>query len=192
GDLLRIRGISTGLLFMTLVSSTALVVTVPMSEPVLAAPEVSRTAVSAADAAFKGNYADAGALAQRSGDQAAAKLVELIYLRNNWKEAGYKRIMAFLDSAPQWPLSETLLKRAEQALYVGRAPTATVLAHFAERTPLTVEGTLALARAQLETGNTEAARRSVKRVWLTESLDPASERQIENEFGSLITSDDRK
>jgi soluble lytic murein transglycosylase len=187
-----IRGISAGLLFMALVSSTALVATVPMSEPVFAAPEVSKTAVSAADAAFKGNYADAGALAQRSGDQAAAKLVELIYLYNNWKEAGYKRIMAFLDAAPQWPMSETLLKRAEQALYVGRAPTATVLAHFADHTPLTVEGTLALARAELESGNQDAARRSVERVWLNETLDPASERQIENEFGSLITSDDRK
>ncbi|WP_119274314.1 transglycosylase SLT domain-containing protein [Taklimakanibacter deserti] len=186
------RGFSAGLLFFALVGSTALTVTVPLSQPVLAAPQVSRSAVSAADAAFKGNYSDAGALAQRSGDPAAAKLVELIYLRNNWKEAGYRRIMAFLDAAPQWPSSETLLKRAEQSLYVSRAPAQTVLAHFEKRKPLTAEGTLALARAQLETGNTDAARRSVRRVWLNETLDAATERQIGNEFGSLITSDDRR
>jgi peptidoglycan lytic transglycosylase len=187
-----IRGISAGLLFSALVSSTALIVIPPMSAPVFAEPQVSQTAVLAADAAFKGNYADAGALAKRSDDPAAAKLVELIYLRNNWKEAGYQRILAFLDAAPQWPLSETLLKRAEQSLYVGRASTETVLAYFAERKPLTAQGTLALARAQLESGNTDAASRSVKRVWLGETLDPAMERQIDNEFGSLITSDDRK
>ncbi|MGE3873309.1 MAG: transglycosylase SLT domain-containing protein [Parvibaculaceae bacterium] len=163
-----------------------------MSQAVLAAPQVSQAAVSAVDAAFKGNYADAGAFAERSRDPAAAKLIELIYLRNNWKEAGYRRIMAFLDAAPQWPLSETLLKRAELSLYVSRAPTETILAHFSKRKPLTAAGTLALARAQLESGNTDAARRSVRRVWLNETLDPAMERQIENEFGSLITSDDRK
>jgi soluble lytic murein transglycosylase len=187
-----IRGISAGLFLLSLVGSTALIVTLPLSGPVLAAPEVSRSAVSAADAAFKGNYADAGTLAERSGDPAAAKLVELIYLINNWREAGYRRIMTFLDAAPQWPMSETLLKRAEQSLYAGRASTEIVLAHFAERKPLTAEGSLALARAQLESGNTDAARRSVQRVWLGETLDPAMERQVENEFGSLITSDDRK
>jgi soluble lytic murein transglycosylase len=186
-----IRGISAGLFFSALVRSTVLIVSLPVSEAVLAAPQVSQTSVMAADAAFKGNYSDAGALAERSGDPATAKLVEFIYLRNNWKEAGYRRIMAFLDAAPQWPLTETLLKRAEQSLYVGRASTETVLAHFAERKPLTVEGTLALARAQLGSGNTDAAHRSVNRVWLTETLDPAMERQISNEFGSLITSDDR-
>jgi soluble lytic murein transglycosylase len=187
-----IRGFSAGFVFFALVGSTALTVTIPMSEPVLAAPQVSRTAVLAADAAFNGKYGDAGALAQRSGDPAAAKLVELIYLRSNWKEAGHRRIMAFLDAAPQWPLSETLLKHAEKSLYANRASAETVLAHFEKRRPLTAEGTLALARAQLASGNTDAARRSVRRVWLTETLDPAAERQITNEFGSLITSDDRK
>ncbi|MGE0147830.1 MAG: transglycosylase SLT domain-containing protein [Parvibaculaceae bacterium] len=166
--------------------------TLPLSQPVLAAPKVSRSAVAAADAAFKGNYADAGALAERSGDPAAMKLVELIYLRHHWKDAGYRRIMAFLDAAPKWPLSETLLKRAEQSLYTERASPEVVLAHFDKRKPLTMEGTLALARAQLAGGNADAARRSVRRVWLNETLDPAMERQIDNEFGSLITSDDRK
>jgi soluble lytic murein transglycosylase len=187
-----IRGFSAGFVFFALVGLTGLTVTVSLSEPVLAAPQVSRSAISAADAAFKGKYVDAGALAERSGDPAAVKLVELIYLRNHWKEAGYRRIMAFLDAAPKWPLSETLLKRAEQSLYTGRASAETVLAHFEKRKPLSAEGTLALARAQLASGNTDAARRSVRRVWLTETLDPATERQISNEFESLITSDDRK
>jgi len=187
-----IRGFSARLFFVALIGSTALTVTVPISPPAFAAPQVSQAAVNAADAAFNGKYQDAGALAQQSGDPVAVKLVELIYLRNNWKEAGYSRIMAFLNAAPQWPLSETLLRRAEQSLYIGRASAQTVLNHFEKRTPLTPEGALALARAQLETGNTDAARRSVRRVWLNETLDPATEKQISDEFGSLISGDDRK
>jgi soluble lytic murein transglycosylase len=187
-----IRGFSAGIFLLALVGSTALTVTVPMSTPVVAAPQVSRTAVSAVDAAFNGQYSEAGSLAQQSGDPVAVKLVELIYLRHHWKDAGYDRIMAFLDAAPKWPMSETLLKRAEQSLYANHASTATVLAHFKKREPLTAEGSLALARAQLDSGNSDAAARSVRRVWLNETLDPAAERQIDNEFGSLITSDDRK
>ena len=187
-----IRGFSARLLFIALIGSTALTVAPPISAPVLAAPQVSRAAANAADAAFNGKYQDASAFAAQSGDPVAVKLVELIYLRNNWKEAGYSRIMAFLDAAPQWPLSETLLKRAEQSLYIGRTSAQTVLNHFEKRKPLTPEGTLALARAQLETGNADAARRSVRRVWLNETLDQATESRISSEFGALISSDDRK
>ena len=163
-----------------------------MSAPLHAAPQVSLAAVNAADAAFNGKYQDAGALAEQSGDPVAVKLVEFIYLRNNWKEAGYSRIMAFLNAAPQWPLSETLLRRAEQSLYFGNASAQTVLNHFENRKPLSPEGTLALARAQLATGNADAARRSVRRVWLDETLDQAMESRISSEFGSLISGDDRK
>lgn len=187
-----IRGFSAGLLLIALLGSTALTVAPPFSTPVLAAPQVSRAAVNATDAAFNGKYGDAGSYAQQSGDPVAAKLVELIYLRNNWKEAGYGRIMAFLNAAPQWPLSETLLKRAEQSLYVNNASAQTVFTHFEQRKPLTPQGSLALARAQLATGNADAARRTLRRVWLNETLDAATEKQISSEFGSLITSDDRR
>ena len=187
-----IWGFSAGLFVCALVGSAVLAAALPLSQSAFAAPQVSRTAVLAADAAFKGNYGEAGALAERSGDPAAVKLVELIYLRHHWKEAGYGRVMAFLNASPRWPLAETLLKRAEQSLYANRASTDVVIAHFEKRKPLTSEGTLALARAQLASGNTDAARRSVRRVWLNETLDPAMERQISSEFGSLITSDDRK
>ena len=187
-----IRGFSARLLFVALIGSTALAATIAMSPPVIAAPQVSGTAVSAVDAAFNGKYEDAGALAQQSGDPVAVKLVEFIYLRNNWREAGYSRIMAFLNAAPQWPLSETLLKRAEQSLYIGRASAETVLNHFEKRTPLSPEGTLALARAQMAIGNVEAARKSVRQVWLEETLDAGMEKQIASEFGVLLTADDRK
>ena len=109
----------------------------------VAAPQVSSLTVQAANLALKGQYSDAGALAERSGDLAAVKLVEFLYLRDHWKDAGYARVMAFLDAAPKWPLAETFMKRAEQALFVNREAPARVLAHFEKRKPVSPAGRLA-------------------------------------------------
>jgi soluble lytic murein transglycosylase len=158
----------------------------------IAAPQVSKLAVQAADAAFKGRFADAGDLAERSGDEAAVKLVELIYLRDHWKTAGYRRIMTFLDAAHGWPLSETFLKRAERSLYLDSASVSTIREHFTAHAPLSAEGKLALARAELASGDKQAAHRLVSQVWTGETLDPSLESRVKAEFGSLLTSDDQR
>ena len=103
--------------------------------------------MEAARLAIKGDFVAAGEAAQRSGDAAAIKLVELIYLRDHPNDAGYQRILAFLDMAPNWPLSEALIKRAERSLYVNNESPELILQHFAKRKPVTDEGSLALARA---------------------------------------------
>jgi soluble lytic murein transglycosylase len=156
----------------------------------IASPEVSKLAVAAADAAFNGRFSEAGDLAQRSGDPAAIKLVELIYLRDHWKTAGYRRIMDFVDAAPGWPFSETFLKRAERSLFDNQAAAGSVLAHFATHAAMSAEGKLALARAELDRGDKPAARRLVSQVWIEETLDQTLEGKIRNEFGSLLTSED--
>jgi soluble lytic murein transglycosylase len=152
----------------------------------------SSAAVQAADLAFKGRYGDAGSLAQRSGDQAAIKLVELLYLRDHWKDAGYERIMDFLNSAPKWPLAETLIKRAEQELYKDRAPADKVLSHFAQRKPLSPEGKLALARAKAEKGAQKEAQLLVKQVWADADVPADLEQPILAEFGGMLSNDDMK
>ena len=111
---------------------------------VMAEPKVSGQAVQAAKLALKGDFVAAGQAAQKSGDAAAIKLVELIYLRDHPNDAGYQRIMDFLDAAPKWPLTESLLKRAERSLYVNAEPADLIIAHFNKRQPTTAEGSLAL------------------------------------------------
>src|SRR4051794_14427096 len=117
------RRVAFALLLVSVLSGAGFVCTLTESTVAIAAPQASRAAVEAADAAFNGKFGEAAQLAQRSDDPAAVKLVELIYLRDNWKAAGYRRIMAFLNSAPGWPYAETLLKRAERSLYLDGAPT---------------------------------------------------------------------
>jgi soluble lytic murein transglycosylase len=158
----------------------------------IAAPKAKSPAVQAIELALKGHFSDAGPLAQRSGDEAAIKLVELLYLRDHWQDAGYSRIMDFLTAAPKWPLAETLMKRAELTLYTNRESADRILSHFAKRKPLLIEGKLALARANLATGNKEAARDLVKNVWGDATLDVAFEKSISSEFGSLLSADDHK
>ncbi len=169
--------------------STAVVFT-PAS--VIAAPQAKSLALQATELALKGHFSDAGPLAQRSGDEAAIKLVELLYLKDHWQDAGYGRIMDFLNAAPKWPLAETFMKRAEQALYNNREPAYRVLSHFAKRQPVSIEGKLALARAYLAQGDNRAARDLVKKVWNEPGVDAAFEKSIASEFGSLLTADDHK
>ena len=169
--------------------STAVVFTPAIA---VAAKQATSPAVHAIELALKGEFSDAGPLAQRSGDEAAIKLVELLYLRDHWDDAGYGRIMVFLNAAPKWPLAETLMKRAEQSLYTDRGSADRTLSHFAKRKPISIEGKLALARANLATGNKEAARELVKNVWSDAILDAAFEKSIASEFGSLLSADDHK
>jgi soluble lytic murein transglycosylase len=158
----------------------------------VAAKQATSPSVRAIELALKGHFSDAGPLAQRSGDEAAVKLVELLYLRDHWDDAGYSRIMNFLNAAPKWPLADMLMKRAEQSLYKNREPADRVLAHFAKRQPISIEGRLALARANISSGNSQAARDLIKKVWSDPTVDAAFEKSIASEFGALLSADDHK
>lgn len=179
---------------IALAATTAMVTPgfVSHSGVVLAASEPSSAAVEAARLALKGDFVAAGEAAQRSGDTAAIKLVELIYLRDHPDDAGYQRIMSFLDTAPKWPLSEALVKRAERSLYVNNESPDLILQHFANRKPVTDEGSLALARALLATGDTAGARAQVQKVWADPEASAELESKVSSEFGKMLTSDDTK
>lgn len=187
------RFLRISLLALAAATATAAPAVIPVGpQAAWADSKPSALAVEAAKLALKGDFVAAGDAAQRSGDIAAIKLVELIYLRDHPNDAGYPRIMAFLDIAPKWPLSEALLKRAERSLYVNRDPAELILGHFEKRKPTTAQGSLALARALIATGNTDAARAEVRKVWVDPEITPELEKSIASEFGKLLTEDDYK
>jgi soluble lytic murein transglycosylase len=160
--------------------------------PQLAFAMPSSLAVEAAKKAIAGDFINAGDLARRSGDQAAVKLVELIFLRDHGQEAGYPRILAFLNAAPNWPLTETLLKRAEQALYEHSEAPDVVNSHFATRKPLTAYGALCLARASYAGGDAALGKKWLRYAWGNEAVDSALEQKIMAEFSGKLTGDDQR
>jgi len=184
----------TRIALAALLSAAALAVAPQVFIPAsaIAAPQASQTAIDAVKLAFKGNFIEAAALAKQSGDPAAIKLVELLYLRDHSDEAGHARVMAFLAAAPKWPLTETLSKRAEQALYTNREPSEIILAHFATRQPLTPQGALALARAKLATGDEAGAAKLVRQVWSNPEIDAGLEKSVAEEFKSQLGPADHK
>ena len=186
------RFLRISLLALAAATATATPVLVAGPETAWADTKPSGAAVEAARLALKGDFVAAGRAAERSGDVAAMKLVELIYLRDKPNDAGYQRIMAFLDTAPNWPLSEALLKRAERSLYVNEESPDLILSHFSKRKPTTPQGSLALARALLATGDGDGARAAVRKVWVDPELTPELEKSITSEFGKLLTVEDHK
>ncbi len=145
---------------------------------------------SAAVAAMRGDFIVAGSLAERSGDPAAIHLVEFLYLKDHWKDAGYDRIADFLDVAPKWPLSETLRKRAEHLLFADKHSPAEILQYFASSSPLSAEGQLALARAHFASGNQEKGRAALMAGWTSGEIDPVTEKQAYQEFASQLSEQD--
>ncbi len=160
--------------------------------PSLALAQAGSLAVQATQKALSGEFDAAAQLAQQSQDKAAIKLVELIYLKDHGGTAGYARIVNFLNSAPKWPLTPTLLKRAEEALYVGHENAATVLGHFAKRKPTTPFGALALARAAKSTGDAAGLAKFLRQAWLDPDMDATLEKQTLDEFGAQISAADRR
>lgn len=142
--------------------------------------------------AGKGNFEKARQFAKASDDPVAIKLVSWLYLRESGEKAGYDRIATFLRANPHWPSSSIFAASAERALYNERRGAETVFAHFANSRPQTAEGMLALARANLATGNRSEAEALVSRAWRIAEADAAFEQQITREFGSLIGPEDYK
>ncbi len=160
--------------------------------PLHAGPAIASSAVDAIRLALKGDFAGAGTSAQQSGDVAAIKLVELLYLKDKGAEAGYDRIIGFLDVAPNWPLADSLHIRAEKALFDHNDRSQRVLKHFAGRNPRTSFGNLALARAAYAGGDSEAGRKALMRAWLNPDMDGVVEAATLAEFSTVITEADMR
>ena len=178
--------------FMKSVSGLATLAMLPESLSQYAQAMPSDLAIEALRKAMAGDFATAGDMAKQSGDQAAIKFVELLYLRDHGPEAGYARIMAFINAAPNWPLAETLMKRAEKALYDNKESSAAVSSHFLNRKALTPYGSLALARAAYASGDGEEGKAKLRDAWGSADVDVEFEKKIQEEFSAKLSADDHK
>jgi soluble lytic murein transglycosylase len=125
-------------------------------------------------------------------DPVASKLAEWIILRSEDNGASVERYRAFLSANPSWPSQSFLRRRAEAALWDDHRDDATVLAWFANETPLSAKGRLSLARALLARGDRANAERHVRDAWHADSMSADTESAALDMFGALLTPGDQK
>ncbi len=136
---------------------------------------LSGPAVEAVRLALKGRYDQARAVALRSRDAVAVKLVEWLYLLGNPKDAPASRLLAFVDANPRWPLARTFRVRAERRLMLARDIAAS-RAYFARHKPISAYGHLAFAWLNEKEGKPVPAARHVRLAWLDPGLSVEAER----------------
>jgi soluble lytic murein transglycosylase len=140
------------------------------------------------DAADRGDWTAARALAAQGHDAIAARLIQWRFVLDKNSGASFADIDGFLKNNPDWPLRETLLVRAEAALDPTTTPTA-VIAWFGDRAPLTGLGMIRLGDAMIAAGNTVAGRKLVQRGWIVGDFQPDQELAIVRQDSTNLTPD---
>lgn len=108
------------------------------------------------------------------------------------REAGLKRILAFLKDHPDWPAADWLRRRGEEALVAEHAPDAVVRAFFDGAPPQSAYGKYVLARALARAGDFDAARALARDAWREEDLGQGFEASFRKDLGELLTPADHK
>ncbi|BDV35315.1 lytic transglycosylase domain-containing protein [Methylocystis iwaonis] len=134
-----------------------------------------------------------------AGDAAAANLtsglahtaVHWTALKRHPREAGFKRITAFLETHPDWPAADWLRRRAEEALVAEHQPDKVAKSWFEDKPPLTPYGKYALAKALGRDGDFDTAAFYARDAWREDDLG-GFENQFLKELGELLTPTDHK
>src|SRR3954469_19970380 len=105
---------------------------------------------------------------------------------------GFDRIAAFMRDNPDWPVTAALRRRAEEALFVERKPTAVVRSFFAEQKPASAAGKVALAFALRADGAEREAAALVRDAWRNDTFGREFEAKILDLFPGVLAQVDHR
>lgn len=142
-------------------------------------PADLRAALSSAEA---GDWDSALAQGQAAG-ALASDVVLWRYLRE--QTGSFAEYADFLARRADWPGLKLLRKKGEAAVEPGLAPQL-VIGFFADELPQTGAGSLALARAYVALGQSEAATTEAVRGWRSLSMRPEDQAAYLSEFGPAL------
>jgi soluble lytic murein transglycosylase len=103
---------------------------------------------------------------------------------------GFDAVADFMEQNPSWPLQDTLMRRAEEAI-AASGDDMRVRRWFGDRTPLTGSGALRLAEAFERTGERDQAARLVRTAWRDMNLGERIEQEMTQRLGHHLTAADR-
>ncbi len=131
---------------------------------------------SAFAAAEKDKWVEARSIAGQARNALPAKVIQWLDLTRPGPGRSFEEYRLFLKQNPHWPGQMTLLAQAERAM-PDSLPVGEVLQWFGEREPLTIQGTMQLARALLARKLEKHAVALLRRGWI--QLDMAKEEEGE-------------
>jgi len=171
---------------------------IPQPEtPIAASPPASSEATTelkaGLDALAAGDTASARQLRDGLPDTALDRhILSWAIAMKGGRDVPSAEIAATARQLASWPGLDTLRRNSERAMLSENPAPGLVLAAFGSTRPLTAEGTIALARAHVAQGSTEAARAVLAPLWRTAKLDAGQEAAIIREFGTVIPSIDHR
>lgn len=194
GKIVRARVALGAVLLICLGWSGAGAVETPRVKPAAGAPALADQSdverlKSVKDLIAKRRFSEARALGKQMKDPAAASLAEWYYFDSEDPLVSVSEVDAFLDSHPEWPSSGKIQTHAEKRM-TWTMPARTILAFYESRDPLTGEGKVQLARAQFQTGETEAGVLHVRDAWVKNNFTLADEQRLLAQYGGRLTQDD--
>lgn len=130
--------------------------------------------------------------AAQISDPVARKLVEWALLDTSAAQLPYSDLAAAQRAFASWPRAESRRIAAEQVLDRSYAGSASALALFAQNSPTTIEGAIALAEALEQGGRSEEARRLIVEWWRTRSFEEATQTRVLTRWGAVLTQADHE
>jgi soluble lytic murein transglycosylase len=170
----------------------------PSPGPFASAPTTSTSAADLAalrriaDAAQKGNDAEADAAEKTLSDPVARKLAEWMILRSYNTKPNFERYANFIAANPTWPHVALFRRRAENTLWNDNVDDADVLRFFSHHQPTTAKGRYVLARALLSRGDRAGAQALVSYAWRHEDCSADVEKHVLDMFGALLSKEDHR
>jgi soluble lytic murein transglycosylase len=161
----------------------------PAPGPAFVAPADLARLEAVKDAVARRRFAEARALARDLADPTARSLAEWYYFDAGDPMASIAEADDFLDAHPEWPSADKIQAHVESRL-TWTTPPETTLSFFDTRDPLTGEGKLHLARAELAVGAADAATLHFKDAWINHNFILADEQRLIANYGRLLDADD--
>jgi len=124
--------------------------------------------------------------ASQIGDPVARKLVEWALLDTSADQMSPGDLAGAAASFQGWPRADSRTAAAERALDRAYAGPDAAISLFAQRSPTTVQGAIALAEALEQRGRADEARRLITDWWRTRSFDDATQTRILTRWGSSL------
>lgn len=145
--------------------------------------EIGRKALQEA-AAYR--FDAARKIAATAREPMIAQLTRWLWLQTANSGASFEEIANFIDSKPDWPAREALLRRAEEAID-GSTGDGRILAWFDAHPPETGLGLLRLGEALLRLGRDKDAFPVMRRAWVDGNLALRDEKVLWAEFGDRFS-----